>query len=134
MRHLGPVRPMAALVLALSAPALARSPKLATPLYNRAAVTDVAGVIAELREQPSGPLPGLHLIVRTEKNRELDIYVGPDTFVKDFSGAFTRGEAIRATGSKVRSEHADVILAREIRHHGTTVYLRDRDGVPLWTQ
>jgi hypothetical protein len=110
-----------------------RAPAISRPQYDRATVTDVSGVIAEIRETPAGPLPGLHLFVRTEK-KLVDIYVGPALFVKDFGVTFIRGQEIRATGSRTRSDTGDVVLAREVRRHDVTVYLRDHDGKPLWKE
>ncbi|HZU26869.1 MAG TPA: hypothetical protein VFA04_15195 [Bryobacteraceae bacterium] len=131
------MRPLTAFLCAavlLGQTASGRSPKPAAPVYDRATTIDIAGVIAELRDTPTGALPGLHLLVATEKKGDVDVYVGPGPFVKDFGFKFTRGEEVRATGSKTRCETGEVVLAREIRRHDVTVYLRDIDGKPLWTQ
>jgi hypothetical protein len=129
------MRPVTSLIfgaLLLAAPGFSHSPKGAAPVYDRASVVDVAGIVTDVRNSPSGWLPGLHLIIATEKKGDIDVYVGPEAFVRDFGFKFTRGEEVRATGSKSKSDTGDVLLAREIRRRDVTVYLRDRDGNPLW--
>jgi hypothetical protein len=62
----------------------------------------------------------------------VDVYVAPADFVKIFDINFKKGQEIEVTGSKVKFQGEDVILAREIQIGRTTVALRDKDGTPLW--
>ena len=109
-----------------------RTAKSSAPQYDRGTITDVLGIVSEVRDNDTGTLPGLHLIIRTDRKRDVDVYVGPDTFVKDFSLSFARGERVQAIGSKIRCENGEVVLARELRRHDITVYVRDPDGNPIW--
>jgi hypothetical protein len=45
---------------------------------------------------------------------------------------FAKGEQISFTGSKVKGEESEVILAREIVKGADTWTLRDAKGSPVW--
>jgi hypothetical protein len=46
--------------------------------------------------------------------------------------AFKADEAIQITGSKVKQDGADLILAREVVKNGETLTFRFQDGKPAW--
>jgi hypothetical protein len=45
---------------------------------------------------------------------------------------FSKGDEIALTGSKVKQEGADLILAREVVKGTDTLLLRDDKGRPVW--
>jgi hypothetical protein len=45
---------------------------------------------------------------------------------------FSKGDEIALTGSKVKQEGADLILAREVVKGTDTLLLRDEKGRPIW--
>ncbi len=133
------MKTMAGLALAVLI-AFAAAPKLSgadgkvnpAPSYQVATETDISVTIADVREVPkTDPLGGVHLSVKT-KSETVDVYVAPADFVKIFDINFKKGQEIEVTGSKVKFQGEDVILAREIQIGRTTVALRDKDGTPLW--
>jgi len=46
--------------------------------------------------------------------------------------SFGKGDEIAVTGSKVKQEASDVILARELVRGTDTLLLRDEKGKPVW--
>ena len=46
--------------------------------------------------------------------------------------SFSKGDEIAVTGSKVKQEAGDVILARELVRGTDTLVLRDDKGAPVW--
>jgi hypothetical protein len=105
----------------------------AAPVYDPATVVDVSGVVTEVRNVPKGsPIEGINLTVKT-KDETINIYVAPAEFVKLCDITFARNDEVRVIGSKVESEGEGLILSREIQMGQTTLIVRDKDGIPLWT-
>ena len=46
---------------------------------------------------------------------------------------FSKGDEIAVTGSKVKQDGADVVLAREVVKGNDTLVLRDDKGNPVWS-
>lgn len=107
---------------------------LQEPSYDPSTVIDVMARVAEVRQTPPGRLlSGEHLIVKTEsKDLELDVYLGPIEFLKQFEITFAPGDRLQIVGSKVKLNGAHVVLAREVRKADSTLYLRDAKGRPNW--
>jgi hypothetical protein len=102
------------------------------PRYDPATVIEASATVTDLRETPrGGPLAGVHLTVRTDKET-LDAYVSPSDFLKDIGLSFAKGERIQIVGSKVKFGDGSVVLLRELSKQGSTLYLRDKNGTPNW--
>jgi hypothetical protein len=48
--------------------------------------------------------------------------------------SFSKGDEIAITGSKVKQEGAEVILAREMIRGTDTLMFRDNKGNPVWNE
>jgi hypothetical protein len=46
--------------------------------------------------------------------------------------SFAKGDEIALTGSKVKQDAADLVLAREVVKGSDTLVLRDDKGNPVW--
>ena len=104
-------------------------------VYNPSSVVDLTGVVEGIRDvQTPASVCGIHFMIRTERGEEIDAYIGPATFVKDFVTTFRGNSPIRVVGSKVRSGRMTVLLARELHKGETTLYLRDKEGKPHWVK
>jgi hypothetical protein len=102
------------------------------PRYDPATVISVIGIVVSTREVPSGkPLSGLHLIVKTDSG-EIDVYLGPVEFLREFEISFSPGNTVEVIGSRVVFGGGHVVLAREVRKGETYLYLRDHSGRPNW--
>lgn len=71
------------------------------------------------------------LIVQSGDDK-VHIYVCPKPFQEEMGISFSKGDQIAVTGSKVKQEGSDVILARELVKGQDTVLFRDDKGSPVW--
>ena len=91
------------------------------------------GVVEEVNLPPKGSdKEVVHLIVKSDAEL-VDIYLCPQSFLKDMGVSFSKGEDIGLTTSKVKQNGADLLLAREVVRGNETLVLRDDKGVPVWT-
>jgi len=71
------------------------------------------------------------LIIKSGEDK-VHIYVCPKPFQEEMGITFTKGDEISVTGSKVKQETSDVILARELIRGTDTLMFRDGKGNPVW--
>jgi hypothetical protein len=130
---------VAPLLMALASPSDQKeTAPAAEPRYDTATTIEVMVVVAEVKEVALGnPLSGGHLMVRPEGSKSnaetMDVYLAPADYLKDMGCQFAKGDRIQVTGSKVKFNGNNVVLAREVRMNSTTLYLRDDHGAPYWT-
>jgi hypothetical protein len=123
------------LVLALTVSALAqKAPDTsAMPKYDVSKEVKIKGTIEDVKEMTMGKgEAGVHLMVKTA-NETIEVRLCPSGYLKDFEIAFAKGQTVEVTGSKVKMDDKDVILAREVVQGNNTVTLRDKQGAPVWT-
>ena len=102
------------------------------PKYDPATETKMKGVVEDLRLPPKGQeKDAVHLLIKNGDDM-IDIYLCPKSFMDDMGVAFSKGDAIAVTGSKVKQDGADLILAREVVKGQDTLVLRDDKGNPVW--
>jgi len=108
----------------------------APPKYDPATETTVKGTVEELKlVPPTGAKPFAYLLTKTGPDKDKDtveIFLCPKKFLDDMGIAFKSDESIQVTGSKVKQDGADLILAREILKGGETLTFRFQDGKPAW--
>ena len=104
------------------------------PIYRPKTETTINAVVQEIREVP-GPRrgTGTHLTVKVG-NDAYDVRVGPTWYVTQEKFAFAKDDQIEVTGSKVKYQGSDAIIARQIKKDGSTLTLRDAQGTPLWSR
>jgi hypothetical protein len=101
--------------------------------YDPKTETTVKGTVTDV-QQPTGrrgAWTGTHLIVKTDGG-DLDVHVGPSSYISEKQFSFAKGDAVEVVGSKVTIEGKEVVLAREITKDGKTLILRDAQGIPQW--
>lgn len=104
------------------------------PLYDVKTETTVSGLVQEVREVAGpGRNTGVHIILKTDGGA-LEVHVGPGWYLRQQKYELTKGDQIEVTGSKVKLQDIDVLLAREIKKGGNTWTLRDAQGIPLWSR
>ena len=102
------------------------------PKYDPATETKMKGVVEELKLPPKGQeKEAAHLLMKNGDDM-IDIYLCPKSFIDDMGVTFSKGDAIAFTGSKVKQDGADLILAREVVKGQDTLVLRDDRGNPVW--
>jgi hypothetical protein len=138
------------LIVALGAPfALAQmgmrqgmSQGMHMPVYDPSTVVTVKGTIQDVQEgmMQSGQMGdmsrmnhmGTHLVLKAD-DKTCTVLVGPASFVKEKNFAFTKGDQIEVTGSKVKYGGSDALVAREIKKGDKVLTLRDEKGTPEWS-
>jgi DNA/RNA endonuclease YhcR with UshA esterase domain len=103
------------------------------PKYDVDKEATIKGTVEEIKEvpNPKGQI-GIYLMVKSG-TETLEVRLCPNSFLKEFEVAFKKGDQVTITGSKVRVDEKDVILAREIEFGNNKIVLRDKQGVPVWT-
>lgn len=103
------------------------------PKYEVAKEVTIKGTIEDVKEMTMGKNEvGVHLMVKTA-TETIEVRLCPSSYVKDFEVNLGKGQTLQVTGSKVKVEENDIILARELVQANNTVTLRDKGGAPVWT-
>jgi ABC-type glutathione transport system ATPase component len=123
--------------LLAAAPALAQKPPAKeaaakAPAYDTKAEVTITGVVDDLHESKlRTDHPGLHLIVKTE-TEAVEVHTCPVRFMKDLEFTVEKGDTVTIVGS--RPGGVGIVLAREIKKGQTSLSVRDKAGVPVWTR
>jgi hypothetical protein len=103
-----------------------------SPKYDPQSEAKMKGTVDELKLPPKGSeKDAAHLMVKNGADL-VDIYLCPKSFLDDMGVTFSKGDEIALTGSKIKAEGADLVLAREVIKGNDTVVLRDEKGNPVW--
>ena len=102
----------------------------ALPNYDPATETKINAVVSELKFT-SAAKPAALLIVKSGSNT-LQVYLCPKSFLDDMGTTFKPDDKVEITGSKVKQNGEDEILAREVVKGDDTLTLRFKDGKPAW--
>lgn len=104
------------------------------PAYDAANETTLEGVVDELLrlERPgcAGCEGGTHVFL---KGHEIEIHLGPSSYLESGGCRIHEGDSVKVTGSKVTIGDDDVLLAKELHCGDKTVALRDDRGRPRWS-
>jgi len=102
------------------------------PKYDPATEAKVKGVVQEIKlVPPSGGKPVAYLVIKSGAD-SLEVFLCPKKFLDDMGIVFKADEEIEVTGSKVKQDGADLMLAREVLKNGETLTFRFKDGKPAW--
>jgi hypothetical protein len=102
------------------------------PKYDLKTEAKMNGTVEELKLPAKGSeKESAHLLVKNGADT-VDVYLCPKSFLDDMGITFKKGDEIALTGSKVKQDAADLILAREIVKGTDTLVLRDDKGTPIW--
>ena len=102
------------------------------PKYNLQTETKMNATVEEVKLPPKGSGKEIaHLLIKNG-TETVDVYLCPQSFLGDMGVSFSKGDEIALTGSKVKQDGADLILAREVVKGTDTLLLRDDKGRPVW--
>ena len=102
------------------------------PKYDPHTEMKMKGPVEEVKLPPKGSeKQAVHVLVKNGTDI-VDVYLCPESFLKDMGVSFSKGDDIALTGSKVKQGDADLILAREVVKGTDTLVLRDDKGNPVW--
>ena len=102
------------------------------PKYDLENETRMKGIVQEVKLPPKERgREAAHLMVKSG-DEVLDVYLCPGSFLGDLGVTFSKGDEISLTGSKVKHNDVELILAREVARGTDTLVLRDDKGNPVW--
>jgi hypothetical protein len=102
------------------------------PKYDLATEAKMKGTVEELKLPDKGKdKEAAHLTLKTT-DATIDVYLCPKSFLDDMGSTLAKGDEVNLTGSKVKQDGADMILAREVVKGADTLVLRDDKGKPVW--
>jgi hypothetical protein len=106
----------------------------AMPRYNTATEVSLKGIVASV-ETHTGKMGwnGTHLLV-SFGGEILPVHVGPSNYLAQQGFSFAAGDEVEVTGSRVKFEGSDVLIAREIRRGEKVLTLRNSEGIPVWSK
>jgi hypothetical protein len=103
-----------------------------SPKYDPHTETNMKGKVEEVKLPPKGSEKEMvHLLVKNG-TEPVDVYLCPKSFLEEMGVSFSKGDEIAVTGSKVKQDGADLVLAREVAKGNDTLVLRDDKGNPVW--
>lgn len=136
MRSRSVVQALLAFVVAVAVPvafAQKAADTSAMPKYDVSKEVKIKGTIEDVKEMTMAKgEAGVHLMVKTA-TETIEVRLCPSGYLKDFEVAFSKGQEVEVTGSKIKIDDKDVILAREVVQGNNTLTLRDKQGAPVWT-
>jgi hypothetical protein len=130
----GPFRVALTLLLCLT-PGLSQKTEPAgssLPKYDLHTETKTKGVIDEVNLLSVGTRKDFTELIVKNGDEKIHIYVCPKPFQEEMGISFSKGDQIAVTGSKVKQEASEVILARELVKGSDTLLFRDDKGNPVW--
>ncbi|HET6584050.1 MAG TPA: hypothetical protein VFG69_11390 [Nannocystaceae bacterium] len=119
----------------LAAPALACGGPGDLPKFNEATIETVSGWVADVDpfvRLERNTRNGVKATLTTDDDERIDVYLGPATFLDHHGFVVEKGDELAVTGSKVRYEGEDVIIATVMSENGQRLKIRDADGRQAW--
>jgi len=104
----------------------------ALPKYDLHTETKAKGTVDEVNVLSLGTRKDFTELIIKSGDDKLHIYLCPKPFQDEMGISFTKGDEIAVTGSKVKQEELDVILARQLVKGTDTLMFRDDKGNPVW--
>ncbi len=102
------------------------------PKYDLQTETKMKGTVEEVKLPPKGSEKEIvHVLVKNGAEI-VDVYLCPNSFLGDMGVGFSKGDEVAVTGSKVKQDGADLVLAREVVKGNDSLVLRDDKGKPVW--
>jgi hypothetical protein len=102
------------------------------PKYDLQSETKIKGVIDAVNLLSVGSRKDFTELIIKSGDDSTHIYLCPKPFQEEMGMSFTKGDEIAVTGSKVKQDASDVILARELVKGTDTLMFRDDKGKPVW--
>lgn len=103
------------------------------PVYNPNTETTVKGTVEQVKTmQGRRGSGGTHLDLKSDSGT-FDVHLGPSSFVVSRGFTFAKGDQIEVTGSKVKFQDLDAIIAREVTKGDKVLTLRNAQGIPEWS-
>ena len=102
------------------------------PKYDLHTETKTDGVIDEVNQLSIGGRKDFTELIIKRGDDKLHIYVCPKPFQDEVGLSLSKGDKVEVTGSKVKQDASEVILARQLVKGTDTLMFRDDKGNPAW--
>jgi hypothetical protein len=102
------------------------------PKYDLHTEMKTKGIVEEINLLALGTRKDFTELIVKSGEETVHIYVCPKPFQEEMGISFSKGDEIAVTGSKVKREASDVVLARELVKGMDTLLFRDDKGHPIW--
>ena len=102
------------------------------PKYDLHTETKTKGVVDEVNLLSVGTREDFTEPIIKNGDDKIRIYLCPKPFQEEMGISVNKGDKIAVTGSKVKQEGSDMILARELVKGTDTLLLGDDKGNPVW--
>jgi len=126
-----PLRVILSVLLCVSS-GFAQNPSHASPKYDLQTESKTKGIVDEVKLFDFGTRKDFVQLIVKSGEEKVVVYVCPKSFQDELGITFSKGDEITVTGSKVKLEVSDVILAREVARGTDTLLFRDGKGNPAW--
>lgn len=103
-------------------------------LYDPKTVETFSGEVekVEIIKPAYGMTDGVHLLVKTD-GEKISVHLGPSWFIENQDIEIQPTDTVEVTGSRIKLEGKDVIIASKITKGDQSLFLRDRRGAPIWS-
>ncbi len=118
-----------------SSPIFAQKPPAkpsAAPTYDLKTEVKIKGTVDEVKLAGTDTKTRVTRLVVKNGAESIEVSLCPKSFLDDMGVSFSKGDELEITGSKVKHDDLDEILARAIVRGNDTVVLRDQKGKPVW--
>jgi hypothetical protein len=102
------------------------------PKYDLQTEAKTDGIVDEVNQLSVGTRKDFTELIIKNGADKLHIYVSPKPFQEEIGVSFAKGDHVSVTGSKVKQDTSEVILARELVKGTDTLMFRDNKGNPVW--
>ena len=102
------------------------------PKYDLQTEAKTSGIVDAINVLSWGTRKDFTELIVKSGDDKVHIYLCPKPFQDEMGISFSKGDEISVTGSKVKIEAADVILARSLVKGADTLMFRDPKGNPVW--
>jgi hypothetical protein len=120
------------LVFLTVAVVLAQVPRKGMRNYDPSTEVTVKGTVEDVQQQQGRHgWNGTHLVLKTD-TENLEVHVGPSSYLTEKQFSFAKGDQIEVVGSKVKLGAKDILIAREITKDSNKLVLRNAQGIPMW--
>jgi hypothetical protein len=76
---------------------------------------------------------GVHLVISTEKGTVL-VILGPEKYISTQPVSIEFGDFVEVTGTLITYQGEAALLAFQVSVDDETLYLRDGNGIPIWSR
>ena len=94
----------------------------------------VSGEVIEVYQATSrqGYRAGLHLLLKAANEENIDVHLGPISYIEGQNFNFEPGDVLEIKGDLFNDSQMPTMIAVEVKKGNDTLTLRDDDGFPMW--